>query len=75
MDAPRSAPVLFLTVEEVAQRYRTSPSTVRYWRQCQVGPRSVKIGRRVLFAIADLDAYDAQLRAEADRERRSRPTR
>ncbi len=44
--------VRLLTTEEVAQRFRTSPSTVRYWRSLGVGPQGVRVGRRVLYEEA-----------------------
>ena len=31
--------VRLLTTEEVADRFRTSPATVRYWRHIGIGPR------------------------------------
>jgi DNA-binding transcriptional MerR regulator len=45
-----------LTTEEVAKLYRTSPSTVRYWRHMGKGPKSFKRGRRVLYAREDIEA-------------------
>ena len=49
-----------LTTEEVAERYRTVPSTVRYWRMSKTGPLGVKIGRRVLYDVADLERWEAE---------------
>jgi hypothetical protein len=57
------APV-YLTTAEVAERYRTAPGTVRYWRHIGYGPKSVKVGRRVLYAIAEIERFDARLDAE-----------
>lgn len=50
----------YLTTAEVAVRYRTAPSTIRYWRQIGYGPRGIKRGRRVLYDPAELDAWDAE---------------
>jgi len=56
-----------LTTEELAKRYRTSPETVRYWRHVGKGPKSWKLGRRVLYAIDDVEAFEAKARnAEAN---------
>ena len=41
--------IKLLTTDEVADLLRTSPSTVRYWRYRQTGPRGIKRGRRVLY--------------------------
>lgn len=47
----------FRTTEEVANLLRTSPETVRYWRHISVGPKSFKIGRRVLYDVEDLESF------------------
>ena len=51
----------YLTTEELDQ-LRTSPETVRYWRHEGKGPRSFKVGRRVLYAAADVEAFIAEAR-------------
>ncbi|KNB51914.1 helix-turn-helix transcriptional regulator [Streptomyces caatingaensis] len=51
----------YLTTAEVAERYRTAESTVRYWRQAGKGPRGVKIGKCVLYAEAELLRYEQTL--------------
>jgi hypothetical protein len=50
----------YLTTNEVAARYRTAPSTVRYWRHIGYIPGGVKRGRKVLYNVAILDAWDAE---------------
>lgn len=47
----------YLITDEVAELLRTNPETVRYWRHKGVGPRSVKIGRHVLYRRADVEAF------------------
>lgn len=42
----------YLTTEEVAERYRTAPSTVRYWRHVGTGPKGTLFGRRVLYKLS-----------------------
>ena len=37
----------YLTLPEVAEHYRTTEATVRYWRHIGYGPRGVKLGARV----------------------------
>lgn len=56
----------FLTTADVADLLRTSPETVRYWRHVRKGPRSFRVGRRVLYAKGDVESWLAELqRAEA----------
>ncbi len=55
-----------LTTDEVAELFRTVPGTVRYWRHLGKGPRSFKVGRRVLYRRTDVQAWaDAALSGEA----------
>jgi excisionase family DNA binding protein len=55
----------YLTVEEVATMTRLSPSTIRWYRQVGKGPRSFKLGRRVAFRRADVEAWIEQQYAAA----------
>lgn len=52
----------YLTTAEVAEMLRTSPETVRYWRHISKGPQSFKVGRKVLYAVEDVEAWIAQAR-------------
>ncbi|MET8545786.1 MULTISPECIES: helix-turn-helix transcriptional regulator [Kitasatospora] len=56
----------YLTTAEVAQRYRTAESTVRYWRHTGYGPRGVKVGRRVLYLESELARFDQELHERSD---------
>lgn len=46
-----------ITVEELAEECRTSVETVHYWLKQGRAPKSFKVGRRRLFARADVDAW------------------
>ncbi|PZG54326.1 DNA-binding protein [Spongiactinospora gelatinilytica] len=48
----------YLTTAELAERLRTSPETLRYWRHIGRGPRSWKPGRQVLYALEDVEAWE-----------------
>ncbi|WP_295700438.1 helix-turn-helix domain-containing protein [Lapillicoccus sp.] len=52
----------YLTTEEVALTLRTPLETVRYWRHVGKGPKSFKLGRRVLYAIEDVEAFVQEAR-------------
>lgn len=50
----------FLTPEDAAKYLTVSLSSLAKWRMSGAGPRYVKVGgRRVAYAISDLDAYAA----------------
>jgi len=45
---------------------RMPVESVRYWRHIGKGPASFKLGRRVLYAIEDVEAFvDAARKASA----------
>jgi predicted DNA-binding transcriptional regulator AlpA len=50
-----------LTISEVAAIVRAPLATLRYWRHLGTGPRSFRLGRRVVYRVGDLRAWiDAQ---------------
>jgi predicted DNA-binding transcriptional regulator AlpA len=50
-----------LTIAEAADVLRAPVATLRYWRHRNIGPRSFRLGRRVLYRRADLRTWiDAQ---------------
>ena len=50
-----------LTIAEAAEVLRTPVATLRYWRHRNTGPRSFRLGRRVLYRRDDLLVWiDAQ---------------
>jgi hypothetical protein len=59
-DPARREPELF-TITEAAELLRAPVATLRYWRHLGTGPRSFRLGRRVLYRSDDLRSWiDAQ---------------
>ncbi|MCI3272118.1 helix-turn-helix transcriptional regulator [Streptomyces cylindrosporus] len=58
----------YLTTKDVAARYRTAPSTVRYWRHIGYGPKGIKVGRRILYAPAEIQRFEKELAEGSARE-------
>ncbi len=56
----------YMTTDEVAELTRTPTETVRYWRSIGKGPKSFKVGRRVLYAIEDVQAWIDEARNAGD---------
>lgn len=52
-------PPRYLTNDEAAGYLRLSPRTLEKQRVIGGGPRFRKFGRRVMYAVADLDAWAA----------------
>jgi predicted DNA-binding transcriptional regulator AlpA len=46
-----------LTTAEVAVITRAPVSTVRYWRHLGTGPRSFRLGRRVVYRRHEVDRW------------------
>ena len=43
-----------LTISEAAELVRAPVATLRYWRHLGIGPRSFRLGRRVVYRRDDL---------------------
>jgi excisionase family DNA binding protein len=54
-----------LTITEAADVLRTPVATLRYWRHMGTGPRSLRLGRRVLYRRDDLRAWIEAQREDA----------
>ena len=53
-----------LTPKETADRLRTSVGTLSNWRVRGEGPRFIKMGRKVLYPLVEIEAFEQrQLRA------------
>jgi hypothetical protein len=46
-----------LTTAEVAELTRTPIGTLRYWRFCNTGPKSFRLGRGVVYRATELQAW------------------
>lgn len=47
-----------LTPKEAADRLRLAVITLAHWRVAGTGPRFIKLGRKVLYPIAELEAFE-----------------
>ena len=56
-----------LTTAEVARLTRSPLSTVRYWRHCGQGPRSFRLGKRVVYRRTEVLAWIAQCEVDESR--------
>jgi predicted DNA-binding transcriptional regulator AlpA len=52
----------YLTTAEVAEMTRTPAETLRWMRYVSKGPKSFKLGRRVLYDVEDVEAWIAEAR-------------
>jgi excisionase family DNA binding protein len=56
-DQPASHHPDLLTIGEAAELLRAPVATLRYWRHLGTGPRSFRLGRRVLYRYEDVQAW------------------
>jgi len=62
----------WLTLREFAEEIRIPEATIRYWRWQGRGPKSTKLGRRVVYRRSDVDAWlAAQEKAQESARRES----
>jgi hypothetical protein len=52
---------LALNEYELAERWRVSVKTLRRWRQEALGCPFMKLGARVSYAIADIEAFERRV--------------
>lgn len=55
----------YLTIDDLAERYRIPVQTVRYWRVRGNGPKAIRIGRFVRYHVDDVLAWERQLAEQA----------
>ena len=49
-----------LSQVELAARWNLSPRTLERWRWVGIGPRFLKLGGRVTYRLADVEAFEAE---------------
>ena len=65
--------IQFLNEQELAELLGVKVSTIRRWRQCQKGPRYIKVGAAVRYDHADVAAWLACRPSGGEAVREVRP--
>ena len=60
VDADPSIGPRHLNQNELSRRWTISPRTLERWRWRNEGPAYLKIGGRVAYRLADIEAYEAK---------------
>ncbi len=50
----------YLTPQQLAKRWQFSHKTLEKWRYQGIGPRYTKVGKRLLYAMPDIVAFEQQ---------------
>ena len=45
---------------ELSRRWRLSPRTLERWRYQGTGPQYLKVGGRIVYRLADIEAFEAE---------------
>jgi hypothetical protein len=61
---------VYLTTKELAERFRTAPSSIRDWRSRGIGPLGIRFGRNVLYPLPEVEAYERREYEAAKRQHR-----
>lgn len=69
----RDGPTMHLNQVQLARRWSLSPRTLERWRWRRQGPAYLKVGRRVVYRLEDVEAFeDAAARQPDDQSREAR---
>lgn len=60
MSSPENSRPLHLTPAQVAERLHVKPGTLATWRVQGTGPAYIKVGRKVLYPLAELEAWESK---------------
>ena len=52
-------PIKHLNQVELSRRWSLSPRTLERWRWLGQGPQYLKVGGRVVYRLADVEAFEA----------------
>ena len=53
-------PIMHLTQRELSRRWRLSVRTLEKWRSKRTGLRFLKLGGRVVYRLADVEAFEKE---------------
>lgn len=52
-------PTIFLTDEQLAERWQCHRQTLIRWRAAGIGPKFVKISNKVRYKLSDIEEFEA----------------
>lgn len=59
MAAPPAKLDDLLTIDQLADRYDLDRATLQNWRWLGKGPRGIKVGRNVMYPVAEVARWEA----------------
>nr|DAJ87854.1 MAG TPA: helix-turn-helix domain protein [Caudoviricetes sp.] len=52
--------IKYLTTKELSQRWKLNPNTIEHWRTNGFGPHFIKIGRKILYSLDSIIAFERE---------------
>jgi len=56
-----------LSTKQVEETYGLNQGTLRYWRHCDEGPASFRLGRRVVYRRSEIEKWISEQEATSTR--------
>ena len=50
----------YLTTKELSQRWKLNHNTIEHWRTNGFGPHFIKIGRKILYSLDSIIAFERE---------------
>jgi hypothetical protein len=63
---------VFLTTEQLAERYQTTPGKIHGQRKRGQGPRGIRFGHRILYSLDEVERWESE-QADSDPMNQRRP--
>jgi hypothetical protein len=60
-----TAPINHINQDQLSKRWNISARTLEHWRWEGIGPSYLKLGRRVVYSFADIEAFEREQRRNA----------
>lgn len=54
-----NSPMIFLTDEQLAERWQCHRQTLIRWRSGGIGPKFVKINQQIRYKLSDIEEFEA----------------
>ena len=52
---------MLFTPDALAERWKVSPQTLSQWRWNSKGPKYMKMGRRILYPLKEIEIFEARM--------------
>nr|DAY63354.1 MAG TPA: helix-turn-helix domain protein [Caudoviricetes sp.] len=55
---------VYLTTKELSKRWKINPNTIEHWRTQGFGPEFIRIGRKILYSLDSIIAFENKRKAQ-----------